>query len=134
MRAFFLLLMITSSFSYANELVKISPPIQQDINVPFRLFDTENNWTKLALNTITGQLYQVHYSVTNDGFAGTLTINDKDLTPEGSKPIIGRFTLYATPNVYNFILVDQYGLRSFWQVQWSMEPKNRFIIPLPLSD
>jgi hypothetical protein len=134
MRATFLLFIIISSFAWGDEPVRISPPIQQDTNVPFRLFDTENNWTKLALNTITGQLYQVHYSVTEDGFAGTLTINDKDLTPEGSKPIIGRFTLYATPNIYNFILVDQYGLRFFWQAQWSMDPKNRFIKPLPLSD
>jgi hypothetical protein len=134
MRAFFLLLIVISSFTYADEPVKISPPIQQDINVPIRLFETHNVWTKLALNTITGQIYQIHYSTKADGFDGTVAINDKDLTHKDDKPIVGRFTLYATSNIFNFILVDQYSGHSFWQVQWNTDPDKRFINYLPLQD
>ena len=41
----------------------------------------------------------------------------------------GRFTLYPTQNMYTFILLDQLDGRT-WQVQWSIEPENRFIIPI----
>jgi hypothetical protein len=40
-----------------------------------------------------------------------------------------RFTLYSTQNMYTFILLDQVDGKT-WQVQWSTEAKNRFIIPI----
>ena len=36
----------------------------------------------------------------------------------------GRFELYKTQNMYNFILLDT-SSGATWQVQWSMEPENR---------
>src|SRR3989442_3696 len=39
----------------------------------------------------------------------------------------GRFTLYATDNSFNFILLDQDTGRG-WQIQWSLNAKNRGII------
>ena len=39
----------------------------------------------------------------------------------------GRFFLYPTQNVWNFILLDQLDGR-VWQVQWSIEEKNRMVI------
>ena len=40
-----------------------------------------------------------------------------------------RFTLYPTQNNYTFILLDQLDGRN-WQVQWSIEEEDRFIIPI----
>jgi hypothetical protein len=41
----------------------------------------------------------------------------------------GRFFLYPTTNIYNFILIDQIDGRT-WQVQWSTEPKERAVIEI----
>lgn len=40
----------------------------------------------------------------------------------------GRFFLYPTTNVYNFILLDQIGGRA-WQVQWGKEAE-RTVVPI----
>ena len=39
----------------------------------------------------------------------------------------GRFFLYPTTNIYNFILLDQIDGRA-WQVQWSIEKEDRAVI------
>ncbi len=39
----------------------------------------------------------------------------------------GRFFLYPTTNIYNFILLDQLDGRT-WQVQWAAEEKDRVVI------
>jgi hypothetical protein len=39
----------------------------------------------------------------------------------------GRFFLYPTTNIYNFILLDQIDGR-VWQVQWSTEAKERMVM------
>ena len=39
----------------------------------------------------------------------------------------GRFELYPTGNMYNFIMVDVIDGRS-WQVQWSNEADNRLVL------
>lgn len=60
-------------------------------------------------------------------------INDSSLLPEGTRPKNGRFTLYRTHNMYNFLLLDQEDSR-IWQLQWSLQDKNRGIvgtIPVP---
>jgi hypothetical protein len=41
--------------------------------------------------------------------------------------IPGRFTLYATTNIYNFVLLDQIDGRT-WQVQWSTDPDEMMVL------
>jgi hypothetical protein len=45
------------------------------------------------------------------------------------KEVNDRFTLYSTQTIYTFILLDQLDGRT-WQVQWSMEQKNRGVVPI----
>jgi hypothetical protein len=45
------------------------------------------------------------------------------------KEMNDRFTLYSTKNMYTFILLDQIDGKT-WQVQWSTDAKNRFVIPI----
>ena len=59
---------------------------------------------------------------------GSVIINDENLA-ENKKSIVGRFTLYATDNMWTFILLDQID-GDTWQVQWSLEEDKRFIIPI----
>lgn len=94
----------------------------------YQLFPTENMWTFLKLNTITGQIWQVQYTVEGPEYRFETIL---DITPRISEyfddPICGRFTLYPTKNTYNFILLDQIDGRC-WQVQWSLEPSNRGVM------
>ena len=43
---------------------------------------------------------------------------------------IGRFTLYPTQNTYNFVMLDQLDGYTY-QVQWSGDWENRFVLPIP---
>lgn len=94
----------------------------------YQLFPTENMWTFLKLNTVTGQIWQVQYSIDGPEYRFESIL---DVTPRISEyfddPICGRFTLYPTKNTYNFILLDQIDGRC-WQVQWNIEPSNRGVM------
>ena len=46
-----------------------------------------------------------------------------------TEEVANRFTLYSTQNMWTFILLDQIDGKT-WQVQWSFEPENRFVIPI----
>lgn len=93
----------------------------------YRLFPTENMWTFIKLNTRNGQMWQVQFDVQGQNRFETYLSVESLITTENETN--GRFTLYPTQNMYNFILLDQVDGRT-WQAQWSTEPKNRGIIPI----
>ena len=41
----------------------------------------------------------------------------------------GRFELYSTQNIYNFILLDRIDGK-VWQVQWPFDEENRAVVPI----
>ena len=91
----------------------------------YKLYPTDNMWTFLKLDTRTGKIWQVQYSVNSDNY-GEVVVNELDLT-YGSNEKAGRFELYPTQNMYNFILLDKKeGLVA--QVQWSMDADNRGLV------
>jgi len=98
----------------------------QQLEVPvYKLFPTENTWASLKLNTRNGKVWQVHFSISKDGFEGTLSINSYSLVlPEDE--INGRFNLYPTENMYNFILLDQVNGNTY-KIQWHNDDDKRFI-------
>ena len=110
----------------AEERVEFIESFQQSLDAPYRLFNTTNVNTLIALETSTGKLYQIHPGIGENAAEGIIAINEEDLTPEGSESESNRFTLYPTPNIYSFILVDQLAGR-FWRVQWNYEYEKRFI-------
>ena len=105
---------------------RAGPTSEFDVAYPYRLFETPNPWTFILLDTATGRAWQVQYAV-GDGSAGRWVINESSLLPEGVAPKNGRFTLYSTQNPYNFLLLDREDSR-VWQLQWSLESKNRGIV------
>lgn len=100
----------------------------QDTVAAFKLYPTKNMWTFIKLDTRNGQMWQVQYSINNDSERGE-TILSLKRHAFGHDEINGRFALYPTENMYNFILLDQIDGRT-WQVQWSFEYNNRGIIPI----
>lgn len=94
----------------------------------YQLFPTQNYWTFLKLDTRNGKLWQVHFSINEVGERGELVINDSPLVSKEEESN-GRFTLYPTENIYNFLLLDQISGLVF-QVQWSREEENRWVLPI----
>ncbi len=89
----------------------------------YKLYPTENIYTFLKLDTATGRIEQLQWSLDNDK-EFTVTINNEDLSfifPEN-----GTFELYPTKNMYQFLLLDKVRGRQ-WHVQWGMSDKKRWI-------
>ena len=94
-----------------------------DSNANFRLFQTNNRWTFLKLDTRNGVITHVQYSI--DEEAMEYPLNPIPLA-EGDDARPGRFFLYPTENTYTYILLDQIDGR-VWQVQWNINKENRGI-------
>lgn len=73
-------------------------------------------------------MWQVHFTVKEDGGQGEFILNSLNLVSK-EKETNGRFTLYPTENIYNFLLLDQID-GDVYQVQWSMDEKNRGVVPI----
>ncbi len=98
--------------------------ISTDSNITFRLFSTSNMYTFIKLNTRNGQMWQVQWDTKSSQFETPLSLITRVTKEEENN---GRFFLYPTTNIYNFILLDQIDGRA-WQVQWSIEEKERMVI------
>jgi len=92
----------------------------------FEVVPTQNMWTFLLLDSSTGKVWQIQYSLSDTVFAGRLAINDSSLAIEGAAHS-GRFSLRETQNIYTFLLLDRDDGR-VWQVQWSTEEMHRGIV------
>lgn len=97
----------------------------------FELYETQNMWTFIKLNTTTGEIWQVQYTLSDDHPSLETVLNDRPLivTTNPNEKIPGRFSLYPTKNLYNYILLDQMDGR-VWQVQWGFEPDKHMIMPI----
>ncbi len=116
--------------SYSADTIKFRMDPSQKIEVPYRLFRTDNMWSQLLLNTEDGRLWQVSFGTGKDDLKAIIPINDKPLISKDQAKV-GRFTLYPTDNMWNFLLLDQYDGR-VWQCQFSTQSEGRFIIELPI--
>ena len=99
----------------------------QPIEVPiYKLFPTQNYWTFIKLDTRNGKMWQVHFTISNEGNEGEVILNSSSLVWTEEEEVNGRFTLYPTNNIYNFILLDQIDGRTY-QVQWNSDKDKRFV-------
>ncbi len=90
----------------------------------YKLYPTENIYTLLQLDTKTGMIEQVQWSLDSKE-EGSVTINGDNLNYGlGYGP--GSYELYPTKNMYQFILLDKTNGRK-WHVQWGMKIKERWM-------
>ena len=88
-------------------------------------------WTFLKLDTMTGKIWQVQFSVKDEDYRFETVLSSVDITETlKQEKKIGRFTLYPTQNTYNFVMLDQLDGYTY-QVQWSGDWENRFVLPIP---
>ena len=94
----------------------------------YKLYPTQNVWTFIELETFTGRMWQVQFSTQGEDYRFKTPLNFTTLIPEDDPvgEFVGRFELYETQNIYNFILLDVASGRT-WQVQWSKEYRNRLV-------
>ena len=120
---------------------------QEDIE-RFKVYNTTNIYTSLLLDSATGRIWQLQIGVGDTDRLETVlsdrkiaksieTITkewDKEMKPYALKQYIderpvaknGRFKLYPTDNMYNFIMVDVINGNTY-QVQWNTKKKKRFV-------
>ena len=110
-------LLLFASLALAEE-VRLEPT--QNPDATYRLFNTQNIYTLLKLDTRAGRIWQVQWG--DKEYRLIVPVNEKALVSDGKS---GRFTLYPTRNIFTFILLDQ-ETGDAWQVQWSNDA-NRFI-------
>lgn len=125
----FMIFISLCSYAQTKESNTKNTVASPETNVNFRLFQTNNRWTFLKLDTRNGVITHVQYSTSGDALEYPL--NSTPLVKEEeAKP--GRFFLYPTENTYTFILIDQINGK-VWQVQWNIEKENRGIWPIIYS-
>lgn len=107
---------VTEQFEQTNDIER------------FKLFPTQNMWTFIKLDTQTGQMWQVQYDIKGDEGRFEYDLNPDLLITTGKK-VNGRFELYSTQNIYNFILIDRIDGKT-WQVQWSFDETYRAVVPI----
>ena len=122
-----------------DSLTKVKTKIPSEYTPKFKLYKTDNMYTFLKLDTATGEITQIQYSV-GESLQGEVSLQWRNLTLDAlSFEELGkldyddnpfpnnRYILKPTENMYNFILLDQTDGR-MWQIQWSMEAENRGIV------
>ncbi len=97
----------------------------------FCLYDTQNIWTFIMLDTYTGKNWQVQFSVKGEDYRFATPINMFSLAyPKTTSNWTSRFQMFKTQNIWNFILLDSYNGR-LWQFQYSTQDfDEKMIIPI----
>ena len=99
----------------------VATDFAQRMHPEYKLYQTENTYNLIKLNTATGQLWQVQYGMNSSSTAMEVPIDDNCLSVI-SYP--GRYELYPTKNMYTFILLDTEAGYTY-QVQWNTDPRKR---------
>ena len=90
----------------------------------YKLYQTENTYNLLLLDTKTGMIDQLQWSLKKEQ-EGSMPINRNDLSLNGGYGS-GTFELYPTKNMFQFILIDKTNGRT-WHVQWGLKDSERWI-------
>jgi len=122
---FTIALILISFISFAQNQSNFDNMNSSTENSIYQLFPTKNIWTFIKLDTRNGKMWQVHFTVSKDGVQTELILNPISLVDK-QREAIGRFTLYPTENIYNFLLLDKID-GTVYQTQWSMDAKERII-------
>ncbi len=91
-------------------------------NERYKLYPTENIYNLLKLDTSNGRIWQLQWSLDRDK-EGIMQLNPDALTYDSH---IGKFELYPTQNMYQFILLDKETGQT-WHVQWGETDSKRWI-------
>ena len=95
----------------------------------YKIYQTDNIHILLKLDTATGIIKMLQWNLDRDK-EFEVFINTEWLT-EGGLAKKGRFELYPTKNMYQFILLDTF-MGSTWHVQWGTQKGEYWIRKISL--
>ncbi len=105
------------------------PPTPESIKTPrFKVYQTQNIWTLLLLDTRTGRLWQAQFSINKQSGEWVVPVQTTVLDSNGEN---GRFSLSPTGNMWTFILIDSEN-GALWHCQFGMSDE-RFCKPIDLA-
>lgn len=119
-----LILFTTTLFAQSTSETLIQN-ISTDTEVTYRLFPTKNMYTFIKLDTRNGKMWQVQWSTKGSDYRYETMLSNVSRVDKADEKN-GRFFLYPTTNIYNFILFDQIDGRT-WQVQWGKDDERAVI-------
>lgn len=93
----------------------------------FKMIATENIYILLKWNTRTGEVWMTQYALSDTDAIEHKIPSIINVASENSWN--GRFELYPTKNMFNFIMVDTY-FGNTYQVQWNSKDENCFVVPI----
>lgn len=141
-----IIIMATSAFAQTTDSLQISKPLSElqrdsvilsikesitylaendqtrQIIGRYKVYPTENIYTSLKLDTATGEVKALQIGLNKDSNRMEYLISERLIT--WGETITGRFELYPTKNIYNFILLDTITGIAL-QIQWSTKSENR---------
>lgn len=117
------IVILSSLHSNAADPATIVAPTSTATN-NFVLYPTMNIYTFLKLDTRSGKIWQVQFSMDENEFE--VVLNGEELAMDGKA---GQFALYPTTNNWTFLLLDTVN-GNVWHVQWSQKSSERVIIPI----
>ena len=99
----------------------------QNKDAKYLLFPTRNNFNFLKLNTRNGEVDIVQFSLSGSEtqFESRIESDEYPLVSKEEESN-GRFYLYPTTNIFNFLLMDQIDGR-VWQLQWHFDSEKQFL-------
>lgn len=118
-------MVMVALFTFAQNINFPATEYTQDPKANYRLYKTKNTYNFIKLDTRTGQMEMIQWGSGSERTTYTLSNVKRVYSPEDEIP--GRFTLYATTNFYNFVLLDQIDGRT-WQVQWDTDTTNMMVV------
>lgn len=103
----------------------VSNTLIQSTRVPrYKMYSTQNINILLKLDTKRGRIWMVQYRM-KDQSSMEVTIDNFAAVGENAG-WNGRFEMYPTNNMYNFLMIDT-ETGQVYQVQWSTEYSKRFV-------
>ena len=112
-------------FGVAEQPSDASNTMVQATRVPrYKMYPTQNINILLKFDTKRGRIWMVQYRM-KDQDALEVTIANFAAVNE-SAGWNGRFEMYPTNNMYNFLMIDT-ETGQVYQVQWSTEYNRRFV-------
>lgn len=94
-------------------------------NPRYKMFQTKHDYILLKLDTATGRVWMVQFGMGDKSSRRQVVVDDSSPLDDMDGAINGRFDLYPTNNMYNFILIDTFDGTTY-QVQWHTESGKRF--------
>ena len=112
-------------FGTAEQTPDAANTMVQATRVPrYKMYSTQNINILLKLDTKRGRIWMVQYRM-KDQSAMELSIDNFSAVSENAG-WNGRFEMYPTNNMYNFLMIDT-ETGQVYQVQWSIDYSKRFV-------